>query len=860
MLRSLEAKFTFSLAVTLLLCLLLFSVAAWGLPKYLSEHQANSDASTHLQLIKQAYQTQNTALIDGLTHAASESDLASRISQHYTLFSHTRLLDKLAPMLARYRLSELAVVSTSRYLLADVGDGKGIAVVGDVVAPGTLSLVDRALQGKVTSALRISQTSAAGAVPAWTLSLAIPIQDQADTTVGVLMAAQAIDDYFAHDLMQASGLNVVLCQSTTVLGMTVLNLDPSRTLPEATLCTPDVSHLINGPQHYLTLGSPVTSKNQLARSPSLTVVDVEPLYSSIYTRKFFLLLISLSIFVLALGVIASTFLARTFFILPVRRLQAHVTALVANRAVPTTDEFGRLASSFSLLSDSLHRQEHESRALTQQMGELLTMSDTLISTVDLEHLLGDIVSRLGTMMPIKNVSLLLYGREMLSPWAVACWTEQLPGTLLPLTGSSQRRGAVTVHTDPDGDVTLVMTSKLVAVPGRHSGAASGKGNQSAAKVPTNGRPQGSLFLQATVPIVTPYGLRLPHIPPSALRDFDMTLARLAMQKQKIVCGEDLAVISQKQRGETWARMALEAGYRSVIAVPLLLQEQAIGAFMLYRDTPYQMSSNDTFPLSTAANQAAMAIQNAILFAEVNEKNAALERVNHLKSQFLATVTHELRTPLHSIISYGALILEGFVDGVLTGEQEEHIQFMVRRAEDLSHLVDDMLDLSKIEADRLEVQIEPLSLAPCLTEVVNQLKPLANSRGLYLTLELEDSLPMVLADGGHLRQIVTNMVSNALKFTEQGGITIQCKLLSHNGMLRLSVSDTGIGISPAALGYIFEAFRQADGSTTRRFGGTGLGLTIAKKLIELQGGEVMVESTVGQGSTFSLTLATAALGS
>src|SRR5438128_9468580 len=157
-------------------------------------------------------------------------------------------------------------------------------------------------------------------------------------------------------------------------------------------------------------------------------------------------------------------------------------------------------------------------------------------------------------------------------------------------------------------------------------------------------------------------------------------------------------------------MALEAGYRSVIAVPLLLQEQAIGSFMLYRDTPYQMSSQDTFPLSTAAIQAAMAIQNALLFAEVKEKNAALERVNRLKSEFLATVTHELRTPLHSIISYGALILEGFVEGELTSEQEEHIQFMVRRAEELTHLVDDMLDLSKIEAGCSKVKPVPICLA------------------------------------------------------------------------------------------------------------------------------------------------------
>jgi signal transduction histidine kinase len=344
----------------------------------------------------------------------------------------------------------------------------------------------------------------------------------------------------------------------------------------------------------------------------------------------------------------------------------------------------------------------------------------------------------------------------------------------------------------------------------------------------------------------------PRIPQRVLRDLDMILARMTMQKRKIVYAEDITAIYQ-ERGEVWAQLALETGYRSVIAVPMLLQEQAMGAFILYDDAARSVTQSDTFLLSTAAIQVAMAIQNALLFAEVRDKNAALERVNRLKSQFLATVTHELRTPLHSIISYGALILEGFVDGELTSEQEEHIQFMVNRAEDLSRLVDDMLDLSKIEADRLEVRPEPIELGESLRETVEQLRPMAHNKGLALTVQIDENLPYALADGQRLRQIVLNLISNALKFTEKGGVTLHCSVLERYEMLRICVQDTGIGISPAALDYIFEAFRQADGSTTRRFGGTGLGLTIARKLVELQGGEVAVESIVGQGSTFSFTL-------
>src|SRR6266705_2750660 len=485
-----------------------------------------------------------------------------------------------------------------------------------------------------------------------------------------------------------------------------------------------------------------------------------------------------------------------------------------------------LSRSFSLLSESLNTRENESDVITRQMSDLLAMSDVLISTLNLEALLGEIVSRLGHIMQAKGVALLLYGREMQSPWAVARWSNQQNSNgSIPVVNSSSQYGAVTVHTDPTGDVTMTATTKMaaIAVPAKRSDPTS-SGKRSAIRVPKLTSQTGQV------------AIRVPRIPRPALRDIDMILARMSMQKQKIACGEDIQMIYQ-ERGEAWARMALEAGYYSVIAVPLLLQDQVIGAVVLYGDRPYQVSRRDTFLLSTAAIQAAMAIQNALLFAEVKDKNAALERVNHIKSQFLATVTHELRTPLHSIISYGALILEGFVDGELTAEQEDHIQFMVRRAEDLSHLVDDMLDLSKIEADRIEVKLEPVNLEPCLQEVVSQLKPMANSKVLHLSLEIEPKLPLAQADSHRVRQVAINLVSNALKFTEKGGITISCKQLRDQDMLYVSVTDTGVGVSPAALSYIFDAFRQADGSTTRRFGGTGLGLTIAKKLIELQGGEI-----------------------
>jgi len=675
--------------------------------------------------------------------------------------------------------------------------------------------------------------------------------EKAYQTKGALLAVRDYDGFafelsqIASDQSGGDGLNVVVCdESKHILGTTVRNI--AQNISADDLCSPKTFHIIDGSKHYLTMSGLIQAQNQ-----SLVVVDIEPLYNiNAHTERAAQIMFGLAVFIIALGVTGYALVARTFFVRPIRRLQGRVAALVADNAdteltASTIDELSMLSRSFSLLSESLDMRENESNVITRQMSDLLTMSDVLISTLKLEDLLGEFVSRLGHIMQAKGVTLLLYGREMQSPWAVARWSnQQISNGSIPAVNSSQQYGAVTVHTDPAGDITMAVTTKMAAIaaPAKRS-VPSSSGKRLAIRAP-------KLTSQAEQ-----VAMRVPRIPRPALRDLDMILARMAMQKQKIAYGEDIQMIYQ-ERGEAWARMALEAGYCSVIAVPLLLQDRVIGAVVLYGDRPYQVSRRDTFLLSTAAIQAAMAIQNALLFAEVKDKNAALERVNHLKSQFLATVTHELRTPLHSIISYGALILEGFVEGELTDEQEEHIQFIVRRAEDLSRLVDDMLDLSKIEADRLEVKVEPLALEQSLIEVMNQLKPMANNKGLQLTLEMEDLLPMVLADSHRIRQVVINLASNALKFTEQGGVTIRCALLDRYDMLRISVCDTGIGISPAALDYIFEAFRQADGSTTRQFGGTGLGLTIARKLIELQGGEVSVESVVvghEHGSTFSFTL-------
>ncbi len=810
---ALGSKLLLVAASTLLLCMLLFVLLSWTILKLNSESQAHKDARAHLSQLDQAYHTYTQSVQHELAQVA-----------HNGSIDETTLKNVLLTLSAHYHIDALDIVSADSRILA----------YGEPQPSIALSHENRVLLDQRQAAFLFQPTSQGG-----DLLFAQPLS--ADPNGTTLLARLPVDDAFAQTLTHHVGADVVLCSTHSLLGTTEVetrNLVQTSRIPAQQLCQTGEASIIDASPAFLVQSQKVRAPGQLGSSPLLTVATIEPLYNfSLSNIHPLLLSIGVGFFILAIGIILSTFSFHTLLLRPLRRLQNQTQALVTASTgiqmdIPQTNELNMLAHSFKLLADSLNT---ESEALTEQMTHLLVMSDALMSTLNLEHLLKEFVSRMGSIMKAQHVSLLLYGREaQTTPWAVAHWER----------GTNILRNEVNVYTNPDADITLAMTTKMVALPSRKAPAS---GKRPALRVPRLA--QERKFRLGWTPL---HGLHQSRIPPSALRELDLTLAHMAIQRQKIVYGEDIALIYQ-QRQESWAQLALDNHYSSAITVPLLVQDQAIGAFLIFTDETHKISSRDTFLLSTAAIQTAMAIENALLFAEVKDKNAALERANQLKSQFLANVTHELRTPLHSIISYGALILEGFLDGELTTEQEEHIQFMVRRAEDLSHLVDDMLDLSKIEADRIEVKLEPLKLDSCLNEVVSQLRPMANNKELYLHLEVENDLPPALADGHRVRQVAINLASNALKFTEKGGVTIRCRRLPDRDMLLVSVTDTGIGISPAALSYIFDAFRQADGSTTRRFGGTGLGLTIAKKLVELQGGEIAVESIPGEGTTFSFTL-------
>src|SRR5258708_3672069 len=291
------------------------------------------------------------------------------------------------------------------------------------------------------------------------------------------------------------------------------------------------------------------------------------------------------------------------------------------------------------------------------------------------------------------------------------------------------------------------------------------------------------------------------------------------------------------------------GLVSVLTVALIKADQHLGVLNLYSKHEPRHFTDEEYELAQLfASQAATAFENARLFEALEDRAIELAKVNKLKSEFLARISHELRTPMNSINGYSEMLLQT-VYGDLNAKQMDRVERILRNGHNLLALIDDLLDISKIDAGKMELQIESVDLKQELASTINNLESQATGKGLYLKLEVPEDLPSVQADSMRLKQIITNLLGNAVKFTQTGGVTVRAEVIEAEDtiMIATTVIDTGIGIKNEDQGIIFDEFRQADGSTTREYGGTGLGLAIAKKLVEMMDGRIWVESEVGHGS-------------
>jgi signal transduction histidine kinase len=299
-------------------------------------------------------------------------------------------------------------------------------------------------------------------------------------------------------------------------------------------------------------------------------------------------------------------------------------------------------------------------------------------------------------------------------------------------------------------------------------------------------------------------------------------------------------------------LILGSGYRAILILPLLWQDDIAGFLVVRRREPGEFPKRTVELLQTFAAQSVLAIKNASLFSALHEKSQQVEIASRHKSQFVANMNHELRTPLHVIIGYTQNVLEG-----IYGQIPPNLRGVVERIDIngrlLLDLINDVLDVAKMEAGQLKLQKTDYAMKDLVRGALDALEPLAREKRLLLRGEIASDLPYGCGDERRLAQVLMNLIGNAIKFTDAGEVSVRATM--SDGAFQVAVRDTGPGIAPADQAKIFDEFHQVDDSSARRKGGTGLGLTIAKRIIELHGGSIWVESAPGAGSTFSFTLPT-----
>jgi PAS domain S-box-containing protein len=301
---------------------------------------------------------------------------------------------------------------------------------------------------------------------------------------------------------------------------------------------------------------------------------------------------------------------------------------------------------------------------------------------------------------------------------------------------------------------------------------------------------------------------------------------------------------------------VRAGFRALLIVPLLGANRIVGALVVRRKEPGEFPKNTIELLQTFAAQSVLAIQNARLFHEIEEKSRELAEASQHKSQFLANMSHELRTPLNAIIGISEMLRE---DAEALKQDTEPLDRVLGAGRHLLALINDILDLSKIEAGRMELNLDTLALPPLIDEVIKTIEPLAAKNANQLAVHCDAPIGMIYADQMRLRQALLNLMSNANKFTEKGTVTITAHQEQENGRdwVTLSVADTGIGMTAEQMGKLFQEFSQASSKTSSKYGGTGLGLVISRRFCQLMGGDITVASEPGKGSVFTVRLPSSA---
>jgi signal transduction histidine kinase len=308
---------------------------------------------------------------------------------------------------------------------------------------------------------------------------------------------------------------------------------------------------------------------------------------------------------------------------------------------------------------------------------------------------------------------------------------------------------------------------------------------------------------------------------------------------------------QTDTRSTASDFARKQGLVSYVGIPLIAKDEVLGLIAFYTKEQHSFTDDEIDFLTTIAGQAAIGIHNARLYEQVKKQMAELEKSNKLKDEFLAVISHELRTPLNVTMGYTTLVRDRLL-GEINPEQEAALEKGLKHSHQLLEMINSVLSVRALETGTIDKQVEEVDLEELLDEIKAYYTMISDDK-ISLLWNHSRELPVIRSDQEKLKHVLRNLISNAIKFTEKGQVTVAARYLNHASAIEFKLSDTGIGIPKDKLRDIFEMFRQVDSSETRKYGGMGVGLFIVKKFTEMLGGTVTVESELNKGSTFTVTI-------